>query len=961
VRRLIFILVFVLCPINAWAQTIYVPSGDHNSIQSAIVNANHGDVIIVAAGTYYENINFLGKAVTVRSTNPNDPNVVAATIINGSHYVDLNLGSVVTFNHGEAASSILSGFTITGGTGSWLLISWEYKGLRWNRCGGGVVCYNMSAPTISRNVFINNIAGQGGGLYIYGNPVNPNDPTNPPIHITPVITDNTFINNTAIMEHGFSPPNTNYPLLDHGDGGAIVCFQGCDATITGNLVRNNHAEYYGGGIHLRQWSNGLIEDNHIIGNDSMLGGGIHVTYDSSPLIRLNTVEQNTAGTFGGGGIYVYAGSNPLIELNLVTANSSPCGAGIAVYDESAPLIRNNLIVKNKDGAGIRVRTGSTPQIIHNTIADNTADSYSGAIDCTLEAAPIFENNIITASNGGYSIYADESSSPVLRYNNTWSNGPVSYGGGGIADQAGLNGNISAVPNFVDADSNDYHIRYDSKCINAGNPNFSGQGLTDYAGLPRKTGQFTDIGAYEAPLVWNISSGINYNAIQQAINSANNGDTIVVTPSRYFEKIGFGAKNLVLRSVEPNDWSIVEKTIIDANHTGSAVVIAQHQNSSCVFTGFTVTGGSSTNGHGGGVYCYASPRIERNIIENNYSYYKGGGVYFWSSDAKALLNDNIIRYNTCSYGAGVFADTSSVPVITNNIIMHNDASGSGGGGIVCSYCSPNVLVANNIISENIADEGAGVYCVQTSPVIVNNLIYGNAAAIRGGAFMIKANASPQIINNTIADNKAPRGAGFLCWIFANPNIINNIIAFSKDGEGIYCEIDVSRPSVPNLAFNNIYGNSGGNYGGSLADQTGLNGNISIDPNFVRDGVWNDANTPAEPNDDFLVPGNYHLSPTGSACIDAGDNLSVPAVSVYDIDGEQRIFNGIVDIGADEFATNPVDLNNDGIVDCFELGILKDEWLQSGGQLQSDFNDDDFVDFVDFAILASQWLWTAGWHE
>jgi hypothetical protein len=124
----------------------------------------------------------------VRSADPNDPYVVAATIIDGWYESDSNCGSVVTFRNGEDSRSVLSGFTITGGTGSWLPVSWEFKGLCWNRCGGGVVCYNMSAPTISKNFFVNNIAGQGGGVYVYGDPVNPNDPSNPGVHVSPVIT-----------------------------------------------------------------------------------------------------------------------------------------------------------------------------------------------------------------------------------------------------------------------------------------------------------------------------------------------------------------------------------------------------------------------------------------------------------------------------------------------------------------------------------------------------------------------------------------------------------------------------------------------------------------------------------------------------------------------------------------------------------------------------------------------------
>ena len=69
-------------PSTGLAADINVPD-DQPTIQAAIGVASNGDVVIVAQGEYFENINFLGKAITVRSTDPTDPAVVAATIING--------------------------------------------------------------------------------------------------------------------------------------------------------------------------------------------------------------------------------------------------------------------------------------------------------------------------------------------------------------------------------------------------------------------------------------------------------------------------------------------------------------------------------------------------------------------------------------------------------------------------------------------------------------------------------------------------------------------------------------------------------------------------------------------------------------------------------------------------------------------------------------------------------------
>jgi hypothetical protein len=245
------------------------------------------------------------------------------------------------------------------------------------------------------------------------------------------------------------------------------------------------------------------------------------------------------------------------------------------------------------------------------------------------------------------------------------------------------------------------------------------------------------------------------------------------------------------------------------------------------------------------------------------------------------------------------------------------------------------------------------------MILGNLICGNSAAGHGGGIRL-VYSSPDIISNSIVDCQAPVGAAIYCKANSDPNIANNIVAFSPQGEGIYCHTDLNSPSEPNLAHNDVYGNAGGNYGGALADQTGLNGNISVDPNFVRLGFWDDANTPADTNDDFFVAGNYHIPPI-SACVNAGDNNSLPPFIDTDIDGDARVFEGVVDIGADEAFKNPLDLNVDGIVDFAELKVVTDFWLQQGSGMPGDFYPDDFIDFADLSILAGDWLWKAGWYE
>ena len=81
----------------------------YDYISQAVQDANAGDTIVVAPGTYRETVSFGGKNAILRSEDPNDPAVVTATIIDGSI-------QAVTFSGGEDANCILAGFTITGAT-----------------------------------------------------------------------------------------------------------------------------------------------------------------------------------------------------------------------------------------------------------------------------------------------------------------------------------------------------------------------------------------------------------------------------------------------------------------------------------------------------------------------------------------------------------------------------------------------------------------------------------------------------------------------------------------------------------------------------------------------------------------------------------------------------------------------------------------------------------------------------
>lgn len=505
----IVVVVLALVVGSASGAELLVPS-QYPTIQAAIDAAADWDTVIVAPGVYgipdANGIDFRGKAITVRSANPNDQDVVSNTIVDC-----LGSGRGFYFHSGENEYSVLAGLTVRNGC----------------RDKGGAVYCEFSSPTITNCTFTGNLAwGGGGGIYASAGSV-------------PTIMNCTIIGNTS-----------------GGSGGGIYCYS---AAIKNCTISNNETgelnTCHGGGIYcasasitdciIAQNTTGRLYDGwyvwHSRGGN---GGGIYAKLGSSVTITSCTIRDNKIGHdqdgngSNGGGIYCFSGtiSNCTIIRNQAGAGGDnwDCwggpgtngGHGGGIYCTTAQ-VTNCTIAENKAGdAGEGWESGPPEDMPCGPIGSG---GNGGGIYCITASITncLLRNNHIGSSGGGappgegagvYGSNWSEIKNCTITQNNVayndlgsgtitnsivWGNYGDAISGNPTVVYSDIQGgwtgegNMNVDPCFVAGPLDYFYLSQisagqpaDSCCVDAGSESAVGLGLDD---LTTRTDNVTDTG------------------------------------------------------------------------------------------------------------------------------------------------------------------------------------------------------------------------------------------------------------------------------------------------------------------------------------------------------------------------------------------------------------------------------------------------------------------------------------
>jgi hypothetical protein len=947
-KKLSVLSMLLAIAIGCSASTITVNwdgSGDYTTIQAGINAAVSGtDTVIVAEGTYDENINFGGKNLVLTSTDPNDPAVVEGTVIDGGQN-----NSTVRFSGAENNSCLLTGFTITGGS----------------KVQGGGINGNGATASIISCVITGNTAGMGGGAYLcYG-----------------------VIKNCVISENEAS----------QWGGGLAECNNG---TISDCIITDNYAGIDGGGL----WSCSADITNCLVTNNvaEWIGGGGHSC--SGPMTNSTICDNTTVqGIVGGAGLALHTGSvtncifwgntdalgslNEEKQLEAAGSVDYSCIQNCSLYYSfgTGNISDDPTFVTGALGDYYLSQTaagqGSDSPCVDagsDTSANLGMDGYTTRTDQVTDGGTVdmgFHYAELTSPYIGLSasefVFAADFNGPnpddqILTIRN-FSVGTLNWE---ISEACSwltaipISGNSSGEPNdvvlSVDITSlswGQYNCQltvsdpcaYNNPQVVSVNLNISRRIYVDASASAGGNGQ-TWPTAYkylrdalgERPAygdeIW-VAEGI-YRPDEDANSPSGTGlrtDTYGLRsgvmmyggfrpgggtweerdPNRY-ESILSGDLND--NDAEVSDpWDLLSESTRSEN--SYHVVTGSGTDLNTILDGFTISGGNAKENNkkqGGGMYNYSgSPTVSNCTFTNNSADHDGGGMYNTEYSSPKIENCSFIANSARDGGGGVCNEENSNPTIedclfTNNvasdefgggggIINQSDSSptlknctfignrsGSKGGGI-CNHLGSTKVIDCTFIANTAMYYGGGMSNTDNNPIVINCKFVGNISTFScGGGIFNSTTASPEVTNCIFSGNSAGWGGGGM----HNDGSVNSVLTNCTFSSNTAVDFGggIANWNNSDLTLTNciVWGNTAITGQQIHVDGTSLEtvnysdvqGSWAGTGNIDEDPLFKDSNGP----DAIAGTEDDNLEPGyDSPCIDSGDSNSVPA-DIADLDDD-----------------------------------------------------------------------------
>ena len=350
--------------------------------------------------------------------------------------------------------------------------------------------------------------------------------------------------------------------------------------------------------------------------------------------------------------------------------------------------------------------------------------------------------------------------------------------------------------------------------------------------------------------------VQYPTIQAGIDSAANGDTVLILNGTYLENVNFNSKHIVVASqfITTNDTSHISATILDGGGSGvnqSVVSFLGSEDTLSVLKGLTLTNGWASGSHGGGItirngsdpkiedcvirnnsgtsqelrgvgiHCTGSAPLFRrciirdNVVSNNGNYdHLGGGIYLSGStgqfiDCQVMNNQIAASIQHRNYGGGVFCVTSSS--LFRGCIIANNTADQGGG--IDSYDHSSPVLENCELRGNLArDNGGGIAVRYVSGISCDScVVYQNTTYGNGGGVYKESTCTMTLNQLTITDNTAGAGGAIYLGSGSGNTITNSVVYYNWPNEvrplsvaGLsYCDVRGGYVGTGNLDYDPYY--------------------------------------------------------------------------------------------------------------------------------------------------------------